>query len=60
MAALSTIIRALPFMAAAVLGADFPPIPADLTTPIQQRLAVMGPNGVLNPLVRRSIDLHGL
>ncbi|KAI9677976.1 MAG: hypothetical protein M1822_008084 [Bathelium mastoideum] len=33
-------------MAAVVLGADFPAIPADLTTPVQQRLAIIGPDAM--------------
>ena len=32
------------------LAADFPTIPADLTTPVQQRLAMIGPTGTfVNP-----------
>lgn len=37
---------ALPLLAASALaGVTYPPIPEDLTTPVQQRLAVYGPNG---------------
>jgi hypothetical protein len=32
-------------LAAGVLAYDYPPIPKDLTTPSQQRLAVHGSNG---------------
>lgn len=37
----------LPILALAggVLAYDYPPIPKDLTTPSQQRLAIHGPNG---------------
>lgn len=45
MKSISISIHALPFMVVAVLAADFPTIPTDLTTPVQQRLAIMGPNG---------------
>lgn len=46
-------IKALPLVAASALavltgdyvGPNYPPIPQDLTTPFQQRLAVYGPNG---------------
>ncbi|KAI1337957.1 Metallo-dependent phosphatase-like protein [Xylariaceae sp. FL0016] len=37
----------LPFMAVgAMAAASYPPIPQDLTTPVQQRIAVDGPNSV--------------
>jgi len=41
------LVKGLPFLAACVmaLGASYPPIPADLTTPVQQRIAINGPNG---------------
>lgn len=39
-------IMALSIFATGALAAvDYPPIPSDLTTPFQQRLAVYGPNG---------------
>ncbi|EPS26379.1 hypothetical protein PDE_01315 [Penicillium oxalicum 114-2] len=39
--------KALPLLAAsAIAGTTYPPIPSDLTTPFQQRLAVYGPNAV--------------
>lgn len=39
-------IKALPLFAACVRSAaSYPPIPSDKTTPVQQRLAVNGPNG---------------
>lgn len=37
-------IKALPFLAASAFAVDYPTIPDDLTTPVQQRLAVYGPN----------------
>lgn len=38
-------IKALPMLAvSAFAGVNYPTIPADLTTPFQQRLAVYGPN----------------
>lgn len=37
--------KALPVLAACVMaGASYPPKPADLTTPVQQRIAINGPN----------------
>ena len=39
-------IERLPLLAAVVLaGASYPAIPADLTTPVQQRIAINGANG---------------
>jgi hypothetical protein len=46
MARLSILLQVLPLMAAVVLAVNLPPIPADKTTPVQQRLAVIGPCGV--------------
>ncbi|KAH9844979.1 Metallo-dependent phosphatase [Teratosphaeria destructans] len=47
MSVLSIVSRALPLIAATlVAAADYPPIPEDLTTPVQQRLAVNGENSV--------------
>lgn len=45
----------LPILAFAggVLAYDYPPIPKDLTTPSQQRLAIHGPNGE-----RHHVDLQ--
>jgi hypothetical protein len=44
-----TIIKGLPLLAVAVAaGANYPPIPADLTTPVQQRLAINGPTCTLS------------
>ena len=41
----TTLIKAVPFLAAGlVAGANYPAIPTDLTTPVQQRLAIKGPN----------------
>lgn len=39
-------IQALPLLAGLVLAADYPGIPTDLTTPVQQRIAFKGPNGM--------------
>ncbi|KAI1810726.1 Metallo-dependent phosphatase [Poronia punctata] len=37
----------VPVMAAGVMaGASYPAIPADLTTPVQQRIAIYGPNSI--------------
>jgi hypothetical protein len=42
--------KGLPVLAACVFaGASYPPIPADLTTPVQQRIAINGPNGKFVP-----------
>lgn len=48
MSTLSALVKALPvFAATTVLAAvNYPPIPADLTTPVQQRLAIDGPNSM--------------
>ena len=44
-ATLSLVLSILSFLTAGVLGgADYPPIPKDLTTPVQQRISVDGPN----------------
>ncbi len=43
---LFTVLKGLPlFAACASAAASYPPIPADLTTPTQQRLAFNGPSG---------------
>ncbi|KAL7941879.1 hypothetical protein V8C42DRAFT_360580 [Trichoderma barbatum] len=40
-----TSVKTLPVLAAGAFdAASYPPIPADLTTPVQQRIAVNGPN----------------
>jgi hypothetical protein len=45
MEALFAIAKGLPVLAACVIAsASYPPIPADLTTPVQQRIAINGPN----------------
>lgn len=42
-----TSVKALPVLAAgAFAAASYPPIPVDLTTPVQQRIAVIGPNSM--------------
>ncbi|KAJ5376016.1 hypothetical protein N7509_012902 [Penicillium cosmopolitanum] len=47
MVGFATFVKALPLVAASALaGVTYPPIPEDLTTPVQQRLAVYGPNAV--------------
>ncbi|KAH8814817.1 Metallo-dependent phosphatase-like protein [Xylogone sp. PMI_703] len=47
MDALFTAIKGLPILATCVLAAaSYPPIPKDLTTPVQQRIAVNGPNAI--------------
>ncbi|KAL4921332.1 Metallo-dependent phosphatase-like protein [Aspergillus aurantiobrunneus] len=44
---LSAAFRTAPLLAVCVLAkANYPPIPEDLTTPFQQRLAIYGPNSV--------------
>lgn len=46
MEAFSTFVKGLPVLVACVMAsASYPPIPADLTTPVQQRIAINGPNG---------------
>jgi len=47
MASVSTLIQILPLVAGFALAADYPGIPKDLTTPVQQRVAFKGPNGML-------------
>lgn len=42
---LSWTLALLPVFAACVWAADFPSIPSDKTTPVQQRLAINGANG---------------
>jgi hypothetical protein len=46
MAPTSFYIQALPLLSSLVLAADYPGIPKDLTTPVQQRIAFKGPNGM--------------
>lgn len=45
MDAVSTLLKGLPLLAACVMAANYPTKPADLTTPVQQRIAINGPNG---------------
>lgn len=46
MVGIASFFKALPLVAAgAFASVNYPPIPEDLTTPFQQRLAVYGPNG---------------
>jgi len=46
MANIFTGVIGLPVLASCVMAAaSYPPIPADLTTPVQQRIAINGPNG---------------
>jgi acid phosphatase len=42
---ISTFFKGLPLLAACVMAVNYPTIPADLTTPVQQRIAINGPNG---------------
>ena len=45
MDALFSRAKVLPVLAACVMaGASYPTKPADLTTPVQQRIAINGPN----------------
>jgi hypothetical protein len=45
----SLLVKAMPLLAASALASTiYPPIPDDLTTPVQQRLAVYGPNGTIS------------
>lgn len=37
-------IKALPLVAASALAVNYPPIPQDKTTPVQQRLAIYSPS----------------
>ncbi|KAI0884784.1 putative acid phosphatase [Annulohypoxylon maeteangense] len=47
MAYLFASVKSLPILAASVFAAvSYPAIPTDLTTPVQQRLAVSGPNAI--------------
>lgn len=39
-------LQTLPLLFSLVLAADYPGIPKDLTTPVQQRIAFKGPNGM--------------
>jgi len=42
----SSLIKAMLLLAASTFASTtYPPIPGELTTPVQQRLAVYGPNG---------------
>jgi hypothetical protein len=45
MAPASFYIQALPLLTGLAFAADYPGIPKDLTTPVQQRIAFKGPNG---------------
>jgi hypothetical protein len=46
MSSFFNLVKGLPVLAACVMaGASYPPKPADLTTPVQQRIAINGPNG---------------
>ncbi|THY80858.1 Metallo-dependent phosphatase [Aureobasidium pullulans] len=46
MASVSTLIQILPLVVGFALAADYPGIPKDLTTPVQQRVAFKGPNAI--------------
>ncbi|KAI5248855.1 Metallo-dependent phosphatase [Aureobasidium subglaciale] len=46
MAPATVFLQALPLLPALALAADYPGIPKDLTTPVQQRIAFKGPNAI--------------
>jgi hypothetical protein len=51
MISLFTLGKWLPVLTACVMASvSYPPIPADLTTPVQQRIAISGPNGEFNKM----------
>jgi hypothetical protein len=50
MAPTSFYIQTLPLLCGLVFAADYPGIPKDLTTPVQQRIAFKGPNGMFEGL----------
>jgi hypothetical protein len=57
MAIIFTRVTGLPLLAACVIAAaSYPPIPADLATPVQQRIAINGPNGEFVPRALTFID----
>lgn len=39
-------VQFLPLLSGLVYAADYPGLPTDLTTPVQQRIAFKGPNGM--------------
>jgi len=46
MNSLFNVVKGLPLLATyAMAGASYPAIPADKTTPVQQRIAINGANG---------------
>lgn len=46
MDALFNLVKVLPLVASCVMAAaSYPSIPVDLSTPVQQRIAINGPNG---------------
>ena len=51
MATISNVAKGIPVLMAvhALAGVYMPPIPADLTTPVQQRLAITSPGGEFEP-----------
>jgi hypothetical protein len=57
MAPTSFYIQALPLLSGLVLAADYPGIPKDLTTPVQQRIAFKGPNGMFEDNSNMSKDI---
>lgn len=61
MDAIFTSVRALPLLAACVMAAaSYPPIPADLTTPVQQRIAINGPNGEFRTVKTTVVEFKDL
>lgn len=47
--------KALLVLAAGALAYQYPPIPQDKTTPVQQRIAIHNPNGNPDPLITGNI-----
>lgn len=57
MPSLSSFVQLLPILASGVMGsARLPDKPADLSTPVQQRIAINGPNSAYKS---NSKDLYG-
>jgi hypothetical protein len=57
MSALTAFVKTLPLLVAGIsASATYPTIPADLTTPVQQRIAVNGVNSEF-PFPRAAIEI---
>lgn len=53
---LFTVVKSFPLVAVSVAGAAvYPAMPIELTTPVQQRLAINGPNSTVQP---RAPDIY--